>query len=75
MTAPAGQTALITGASRGLGHALAAEYLARGWPVTATVRGAGWTGLPGLARSPAGRLVVETVDIMVPEQAAWRTST
>ena len=38
MTAPAGQTALIIGASRGLGYALAAEYLVRGWQVTATVR-------------------------------------
>lgn len=28
MTAPAGKTALIIGASRGLGYALAAEYLA-----------------------------------------------
>jgi NAD(P)-dependent dehydrogenase (short-subunit alcohol dehydrogenase family) len=31
MTAPAGKTALIIGASRGLGYALAAEFLARGW--------------------------------------------
>jgi NAD(P)-dependent dehydrogenase (short-subunit alcohol dehydrogenase family) len=45
MSAPAGKTALIIGASRGLGYALAAEYLARGWQVTATVRGAGRTGL------------------------------
>src|ERR1022692_459362 len=70
MTAPAGKTALIIGASRGLGYALAAEYLARGWQVTATVRGAGRTGLHDLARSSAGRLVVETVDITVPEQVA-----
>ena len=32
MAAQAGKTAVIIGASRGLGHALAAEYLARGWP-------------------------------------------
>jgi NAD(P)-dependent dehydrogenase (short-subunit alcohol dehydrogenase family) len=70
MTAPAGKTALIIGASRGLGYALAAEYLARGWRVTATVRGTGRTGLHDLARSSAGRLVVETVDITVPEQVA-----
>jgi NAD(P)-dependent dehydrogenase (short-subunit alcohol dehydrogenase family) len=70
MTAPDGQTVLIIGASRGLGYALAAEYLARGWRVTATVRGAGPTGLPDLAASSAGRLVVETVDITVPEQVA-----
>jgi NAD(P)-dependent dehydrogenase (short-subunit alcohol dehydrogenase family) len=70
MTAPAGQTALIIGASRGLGYALTAEYLARGWQVTATVREAGQTRLHDLARSSAGRLVVETVDITVPEQVA-----
>jgi NAD(P)-dependent dehydrogenase (short-subunit alcohol dehydrogenase family) len=70
MTAPVGRTALIIGASRGLGLALAAEYLARGWQVTGTVRGAGRTGLHELAESSAGRLVVETVDITVPKQVA-----
>jgi len=70
MTAPEGKTVLIIGASRGLGYALAAEYLARGWQVTATVRGAGRTGLPDLAAPSAGRLVLETVDITVPEQVA-----
>lgn len=70
MTAPAGRTALIIGASRGLGYALAAEYLARGWRVTATVRGTRRTGLRDLARSSDGRLVVEAVDITVPEQVA-----
>jgi NAD(P)-dependent dehydrogenase (short-subunit alcohol dehydrogenase family) len=70
MTATAGKAALIIGASRGLGYALAAEYLARGWQVTATVRGARRTELHDLAGSSAGRLVVETVDITVPEQVA-----
>ena len=70
MTAAAGQTALIIGASRGLGYALAAEYLNRGWQVTATVRGARRTELHDLADSSAGRLVVETVDITVPEEVA-----
>jgi NAD(P)-dependent dehydrogenase (short-subunit alcohol dehydrogenase family) len=70
VTAPAGKTALIIGASRGLGYALAAEYLARGWRVTATVRGARRTRLHDLARSSDGRLVVETVDVTVPEQVA-----
>jgi NAD(P)-dependent dehydrogenase (short-subunit alcohol dehydrogenase family) len=60
---------LVIGASRGLGYALAAEYLSRGWQVTATVRGTG-TQLHDLAASSAGRLVVETVDITVPEQVA-----
>jgi NAD(P)-dependent dehydrogenase (short-subunit alcohol dehydrogenase family) len=70
MTATAGKTALIIGASRGLGYALAAEYLARGWQVTATVRGSGRTGLHELAESSGGRLVVETVDITAPEEVA-----
>jgi NAD(P)-dependent dehydrogenase (short-subunit alcohol dehydrogenase family) len=70
MTAPAGKSVLIIGASRGLGYALAAEYLARGWQVTATVRGAGQTGLHELAESSHGRLVAENVDITVPEQVA-----
>jgi NAD(P)-dependent dehydrogenase (short-subunit alcohol dehydrogenase family) len=68
MTATTGKSALIIGASRGLGCALAAEYLARGWQVTATVRGSGRTGLDDLAKSSDRRLVVETVDITVPEQ-------
>jgi NADP-dependent 3-hydroxy acid dehydrogenase YdfG len=38
--------------------------------VTATVRGARRTGLHNLARSSNGRLVVEAVDITVPEQVA-----
>jgi NAD(P)-dependent dehydrogenase (short-subunit alcohol dehydrogenase family) len=70
MTAATGKTVLIIGASRGLGYALAAEYLARGWQVTATVRGARRTELHDLATSSAGRLVVETVDITVPEEVA-----
>ncbi|NDZ80393.1 SDR family NAD(P)-dependent oxidoreductase [Streptomyces sp. SID10853] len=70
MATPTGKTALIIGASRGLGYALAGEYLKRGWQVTATVRGAKRTGLHDLAESSGGRLVVESVDITVPEQVA-----
>jgi NAD(P)-dependent dehydrogenase (short-subunit alcohol dehydrogenase family) len=70
MTATTGKSALIIGASRGLGYALAAEYLARGWQVTATVRGAGRTGLHDLAGSSDGRLIVETADITVPVEVA-----
>ena len=65
-----GKTALIIGASRGLGYALAAEYLTRGWQVTATVRGAQHTDLHDLADKSDGHLVVETVDITVPEEVA-----
>ena len=70
MTATTGKTAVIIGASRGLGYALAAEYLARGWQVIGTVRSARRTGLVELAKSSGGRLVVETVDITVPEEVA-----
>lgn len=70
MTSTNGKKALIIGASRGLGYALAAEYLARGWRVVATVRGLARTELHALAESSDGRLVVETLDITVPEQIA-----
>jgi NAD(P)-dependent dehydrogenase (short-subunit alcohol dehydrogenase family) len=70
MATTTSKTALIIGASRGLGYALAAEFLARGWQVTATVRGAGRTGLHDLAGSSGGGLVGETVDITVPDEVA-----
>ena len=55
-------TALVVGASRGLGLALAAEWLDRGWRVIATQRGPS-PALDGLARRFPDRLVIETVDI------------
>lgn len=63
------QTALIIGASRGLGLGLAREYLDRGWQVVATVRGAGRTLLHEVGEQAGGRLEVETVDINEPAQA------
>jgi NAD(P)-dependent dehydrogenase (short-subunit alcohol dehydrogenase family) len=65
-----GKTALIIGASRGLGYALAAEYLTRGWQVTATVRGTQPSGLHQLASDSDGRLEIETVDITIPDEVA-----
>jgi NAD(P)-dependent dehydrogenase (short-subunit alcohol dehydrogenase family) len=56
------ETALIVGASRGLGLALAAEHLARGWHVVATQRAAS-PGLQTLAERAQGRLEIETLDI------------
>lgn len=61
-------TALIVGASRGLGLALVEEYLKRGWHVIATVRDA--IVPPALHRLVAGfpsALRVETLDITRPE--------
>jgi NAD(P)-dependent dehydrogenase (short-subunit alcohol dehydrogenase family) len=59
---------LLIGASRGLGYALAEEYLKRGWHVLATRRGAVPTRLHDLAAGSGGRLEVETVDINHPDQ-------
>ncbi|MFK4084801.1 SDR family NAD(P)-dependent oxidoreductase [Kribbella sp. NPDC020789] len=61
-------TALIIGASRTLGLALAAEYLRLGWNVIGTVRGDRRTELHDLADASDGRLVVETLDITQPDQ-------
>ncbi len=60
----AGTSALVLGASRGLGLGLAQEYLRRGWEVVGTVRGAGRTGLHELE----GRLTVERLDINEPAE-------
>jgi NAD(P)-dependent dehydrogenase (short-subunit alcohol dehydrogenase family) len=57
------QTALIVGASRGLGLALAEEWLNRGWRVIATKRGKS-SGLDALAARFADALVVESADIL-----------
>lgn len=64
---PTRPTALIVGASRGLGHAMAAEFLDRGWDVVGTVRDAtARTPLHDLADRRPGRLVVEHLDINEP---------
>ncbi|QBB72315.1 SDR family NAD(P)-dependent oxidoreductase [Pseudolysobacter antarcticus] len=56
-------TALIVGASRGLGLTMAEEYAKRGWHVIATVRGTGKTALHELAQRSEGRIEIESVDI------------
>ncbi|MDR3510271.1 MAG: SDR family NAD(P)-dependent oxidoreductase [Caulobacteraceae bacterium] len=64
------KTVLIIGASRGLGYAMAEEYLKRGWSVVGTVRGEGRTRLHDLAARSGGRVQVETIDINVRDQIA-----
>jgi NAD(P)-dependent dehydrogenase (short-subunit alcohol dehydrogenase family) len=60
----AAPTILIIGASRGLGHALAAEFLTRGWNVIGTVRAAaGRTALHDLADGHPGRVGIEVLDV------------
>ena len=62
-------TILIVGASRGLGLAMAAEYVKKGWTVVGTVRGGGArTKLHDLAEASDGRVEIEVVDICEPEQ-------
>ena len=55
-------TILLVGASRGLGHAMAAEFLGKGWRVLGTVRGEG-TLLHDLTRDHPGRVEIERLDI------------
>ena len=64
------KTALIIGASRGLGFALVQEYLARDWQVVATVRQNNGTALHELAEQSSGHLEVETLDITDTDQIA-----
>lgn len=64
---PTTPTVLIAGASRGLGLAMAGEFLGKGWRVIGTVRAAR-TALHALADSAAGRLEIEMLDINAPEQ-------
>jgi NAD(P)-dependent dehydrogenase (short-subunit alcohol dehydrogenase family) len=59
---------LLIGASRGLGLAIAAEYIARGSRVVASVRGAERTPLHDLEETADGRLEIEHVDINEPQQ-------
>src|SRR6202161_2088593 len=61
---------LLIGASRGLGFALAEEYLKRGWHVLATERVRTTSQLHNLLGTSDGRLEIETVDIIYPDQVA-----
>ena len=64
------KTALVVGASRNLGLALAGELLRRGWNVVATVRAEEPGALRQLARDSDRRLSVERLDITDQAQIA-----
>jgi NAD(P)-dependent dehydrogenase (short-subunit alcohol dehydrogenase family) len=70
MTTTVHKDVLIIGASRGLGLAIAENYLERGARVIATVRADSHTKLHDLRAKADGRLEIENVDINVPEQVA-----
>jgi NAD(P)-dependent dehydrogenase (short-subunit alcohol dehydrogenase family) len=64
------KTLLLIGASRGLGFALAEEYLKRGWYVVATERSRTTSRLHDLLGSAEDQLEIETLDINYPDQVA-----
>jgi NAD(P)-dependent dehydrogenase (short-subunit alcohol dehydrogenase family) len=64
-------TLLLIGASRGLGYAMAAEFLKKGWGVVGTIRGGGSkTMLHDLADEFGHRVEIEILDICAPDQIA-----
>ena len=63
-------TILLVGASRGLGQAMAAEFLKKGWNVVGTVRGTARTKLHDLADGYEGRVEIKTLDMTEPDQVA-----
>jgi NAD(P)-dependent dehydrogenase (short-subunit alcohol dehydrogenase family) len=62
------KTVLLIGASRGLGLALAQEYVGRGAYIVATVRSAEHTALNDLQDEANGQVEIEQVDITLTEQ-------
>lgn len=62
------RSAIIIGASRGLGLALADEFGKRGWNVLATIRGTARTGLHALAAKARGWLEIERLDVTRPAE-------
>jgi NAD(P)-dependent dehydrogenase (short-subunit alcohol dehydrogenase family) len=56
-------TILLIGASRGLGHAMAAEFVKRGWNVVGTVRGNARTNLHDLADKHKGQIEIDHLDV------------
>ncbi len=61
-------TILLIGASRGLGYAMAAEFVSKGWNVVGTVHGSARTELHDLADEHHGRVEIEMLDVIDPEQ-------
>ena len=68
-TVPTGRKSLLLiGASRGLGYAMAEEFLKRDWDVVGTVRGTSSTRLHELSQRSPGRIEIQTLDITMPDQ-------
>ena len=67
---PQRETLLLVGASRGLGEAIAGEFVKKGWHVVGTVRGDGRTTLHDLADAHPNQVTIEQVDVTEPDQIA-----
>lgn len=63
-------TILLVGASRGLGLAMAGEFVKKGWHVVGTVREDGRTELHDLADAEPDQVTIEPLDITDPKQIA-----
>ena len=63
-------TILLVGASRGLGLAMAAEFVTKGWHVIGTVRETGGTELHELAHAHPAQVTIAPLDITAPDQIA-----
>ncbi len=61
---------LLIGASRGLGYAMAGEFVKRQWTVVGTVRGKTRTRLHELADRHPEQVAIESADITDPDQLA-----
>ena len=75
-----GMVAIVTGASRGLGRAIAREYASEGAKVVVSARRDSPTGLPGTAietaeqiRAEGGEAMALTCDVTNEEQAVSYT--
>ena len=64
------RTILLIGASRGLGVAMAAEFLMNGWDVVGSVQESARTKLHDLADEHEGRVEIESLDVTEPDQIA-----
>ncbi|WP_313324704.1 SDR family oxidoreductase [Sphingobium yanoikuyae] len=62
------KTILLVGASRGLGQAMAIEFVKKGWHVVGTVRESGRTDLHALGEAYPDQVTIEPLDITEPEQ-------
>ena len=62
------KSVLLVGASRGLGHAMAGEFVKKGWHVFGTVRESARTDLHALADAHADQVTIEPLDITEPDQ-------